>query len=136
MAANSDAAYGLDVKCVLDADVFWSTTTGLDLVYQDALHRILTNDVLGPGGVGWGYDVRQLLGMPTRELAAKQTMIAQVLQKDDRIQSATVTLTATVTRSMADVRFEGLCQTEFGPFPLVIPSILDVSAATIEGQAS
>jgi hypothetical protein len=61
VAANP---YGTDVRCVFDANALWTSTTGLQAVEQDLIHRLLTDNVLGPGGDGWGYDVRKLLGMP------------------------------------------------------------------------
>lgn len=135
MAINLPSDYGLDIACVDDADVFWTAAVGLPVVYQDAYHRVTTDNILGPGGVGWGRDCRRLLGMKTSELAAEQTAYAQVLARDERIQSATVTLTATTRGAVADVRFEAVCITADGPFSLVIPSILDLTAGTIEAQA-
>lgn len=137
MAINTPSSYGTDIACVDDADAFWSTVTGLPVVYQDAYHRVTTDDVLGPGGVGWGRDVRHLLGARTGTLEAERTRYAAILQRDERIQSATVTITATRRAGgMADVRFEAVCVTANGPFTLVIPSILDLTAGIIEGQAT
>lgn len=135
MAINEPSAYGTDIRCVTDADAFWSAVTGVDVVYQDAYHRITTDDVIGPGGVGWGRDVRRLLGASARDLAGLAPVYAQVLQRDERIQSAAVTITATRRGAFSDVRFEAICYTAAGPFSLIIPSILDLTAETIEGQA-
>jgi hypothetical protein len=136
MAQNPPANYGLDIACVTDANPFWSTAVGLPVVEQDAYHRVTNDDVLGPGGVGWGRDVRRLLGARTSTLAAEQVMFAQVLQRDQRIQSATVAITPTRRADgLADVRFVAVCVTAVGSFDLVIPSILDLTAGTIEAQA-
>lgn len=135
MATNPSANYGTDLACFYDADPFFSGVTGIESVRQDAFHRVTTDDVLGPGGVGWGKDCRRLLGMHTRDLAAQQPIYSNVLLKDERIESADVTITATTNKNgLADVRFEAICVTAFGPFDLVL-SILDLTTVTIEGQA-
>ncbi len=136
MAQNPPANYGLDIPCVMDGVPLLSTTVGLPVVYQDAYHRVTNDDVLGPGGVGWGRDVRRLLGAKTSTLAAEQVMFAQVLQRDQRIQSATVTITPTRRAGgLADVRFVAVCVTAVGSFDLVIPSLLDPTAGPIPAQA-
>lgn len=93
----------------------------------------MVDDVLGPDGVGWGKDVRRLLGMPARELAAQQPVFATVLLKDPRIQSADVTIAATVTNGMADVRFAALCTSALGPFDVVINSVASLTARVLAG---
>lgn len=135
MAINLPSDYGTDIACQNDADPFWSTVTGIGSVQQDAYHRVTTDDILGPGGVGWGRDCRRLLGMPTSQLPAEQVAFGQTLQKDDRIQTATVAIVATTRNGVADVAFTAVCVTAQGPFDLVIPSILDLTAGTIEAQA-
>lgn len=133
MAKNSASAYGKDVACMRDADSLFSAVTGLDVVRQAAFHRITTDSVLGPRGDGWGFDCRGLLGMSTRELAKMQPTISEVLQRDDRILSADVTLTSTTTRGLADVVVKATCITAEGPFDLVV-NVLDLTIGMLEGQ--
>lgn len=132
MAANP---YGTDVRCVFDADALWTATTGLQAVEQDLIHRLLTNNVLGPGGDGWGYDVRQLLGMPARELAGKQPMLVEVLTRDERVQTADVTLTVTTTNGLSDVTLDVTCVLFTGKVFRYVKSIRDLAAGDIEAQA-
>lgn len=133
MAKNAPSSYGKDIRCYTDADALFSTVTGVDLVKQDAFHRITTDSVLGPGGDGWGFDCRRLLGMSTRVLAGMQPFLSEVLQRDDRIQSADVTLAATTTRGLADVIIKAACVTEEGPFELVM-SVQDLTAGILEAR--
>ena len=133
MAVNSASTYGTDIRCLYDADAFFSAATGLESVRQDAFHRIMVDDVLGPQGEGWGKDVRRLLGMPARELVAQQPVFATVLLKDPRIQSADVTIAATITNGMADVRFAASCTSALGPFDVVIDSVASLTARVLAG---
>lgn len=132
MAVNNPAAYGRDVRCVVDADPLMSEVVGLDVVVQDAIHRITTDAVRGPGGEDFGFDCTRLLGMPTGDLAALQPTIAEVLQRDTRIDTADVTLTATTTNGLADVIIKATCTTALGPFSFV-KSVLELTAADLEG---
>lgn len=127
MATNA-SDYGRDVLCVLDADELFSDGVGLDIVRQDALHRITTDDVLGDDGtssiliVGWGFDCRRLLGLPASQLAAYQPILSEVLTRDPRVLSADVTLTPTVTNGLADVALRAECRTVTGQtFSIVGP---------------
>lgn len=134
MAANEPEAYGVDIRCFTDADPFWSTATGLESVRQDAYHRITTDDVVGPGGVGWGYDCRRLLGMPAGQLPAQQALIRAALLRDERISEADVTITTTTrTGGQVDVVLTIRCVTAAGPFDFVV-SVLDLTSETIERQ--
>jgi hypothetical protein len=139
MAINAPLAYGRDIACLFDADDVWTEATGVDVVRQDALHRLLTDDVLGDDGtgsfrkVGWGFDVRQLLGKSDSDLAAFQPVISEVLQRDARVLTADVTLTATVTDGLADVVLDVKATTDQGPFSLV-RSIQALAAGDLVGQ--
>lgn len=122
MSENAPNLYGRDIRCVRDADDLFSEVEGIDVVFQDALHRITTDDILGGDEgiiVGWGYDVRRLVGMPASKLGAQQPIVAEVLTRDPRIQSADVTLTATTTNGLADVLLRANCLTALGPFSIV-----------------
>lgn len=139
MSANPASFYGRDIRCVHDADSLWSEVEGLDLLYQDAIHRLTVDDILGDDGtgslviVGWGYDVRRLLGMPSSQLAAQQPQISAVLQKDPRILSADVSLTAVTTNGLDDVQLEIICNTALGPFSLV-KKVSDLVPSDLVGQ--
>jgi hypothetical protein len=134
VARNTASAYGRSLRCISDADPLFSSVEGLDLVKQDAIHRLANDSVLGPGGDGWGYDCMQLVGLPDSDLAARQPFIAEVLKQDPRIEEAEVALTTVRAGPVADVRIAAICYTAEGPFELV-KSVLELSAADIEGQA-
>jgi hypothetical protein len=139
MAFNEPAAYGKDVRCVFDADALFSTVEGVEVVYQDALHRLMIDDILGDDGSGgfviegWGFDCRKLLGLPISRLAAHQPILAEVLMRDPRIESARVVLTPVVTNGIADVELRADCDTALGPFTL-IKRISELQAADLIGQ--
>lgn len=121
--------FGTDIACVYDADAFFSTTSGIDLVRQDAIHRLLTDDILGDDGTGslviagWGYDVRRLLGMPASRLASMQPVLSEVLTRDERVDSADVTLTSRTVRGLTDVLVEVVGRTADGAFSFVLSSL-------------
>jgi hypothetical protein len=125
--------YGRDVRCVADCDSLFSEAEGLDIVFQDAIHRITTENVLGPGGDGWGKDCRKLIGMTQPELLAQQPLYAEALERDERINSADVTLSAITHNGLADVQIAATCYTDLGPFSFVKP-VSELTAADIEGQ--
>lgn len=121
MATNPASYYGTDLACINDADELFSEVSGINLIIQDTIHRITTTSVLGPGGDDWGYDLRNLLGASTAELARMQPTITEVIQRDDRIDTADVTLTATITNGLADIDVRIECTTALGPFTLTRP---------------
>ncbi len=137
MAVNEPLAYGYDVKCVLDADELWTPVNGLGLLYQDCVHVLTQDDFLGPGGTGRGYDVRRLLGLPTSRLSAQQPVIAEVLQRDERIERAEVKLVPTSRNGqLASIEVQVNIFTAAGPtFSFVLP-VSQYSAAVAQGQAS
>ncbi len=140
MAVNLAASYGRDIACLRDSDDLFTEAVGLDVVRQDAFHRITTDNVLGDDGtgslviVGWGFDVRRLVGMNASKLAAHQPILSSVLTRDPRIDHADVTLTPTTTRGLADVQVRAVCTTALGTFPLVIKSVVDLDPADLVGQ--
>lgn len=133
MARNAPAAYGVDIACLRDADALFTPATGLDVVIQSAFHRLTTDSVLGPGGDGWGFDCRRLLGMRGAKLAAMQPMLSEVLTRDERIETADVTLTAVRTNGLDDVRIEVTCATALGPFTFV-RTVIGLTTADFEAQ--
>jgi hypothetical protein len=134
VATNPSLDYGLDVACISDADDMFTEVSGVDLVAQDALHLITSDDFLGPGGDSLGFDARRLIGLNTDELIGMQSVLEQILENDDRILRAVVTLTATTRNGLADVVLEAICETEHGPFALT-KSIGELTEQDLEGQA-
>ncbi len=126
MATNEARLYGSDIACISDADELWSEVEGLEVVKQDAIHVITTDDFLGPGGAGRGFDCRRLIGKNTAELASLQPILVEVLCRDDRINDAQVVLTSTTTRGLADVEIACTCHTDLGPFSFT-KSVMDLT---------
>lgn len=120
MSRNEPAAYGRDVRSLNDADALFSEVEGIDVTVQDALHRLTVDNILGGEGVivGWGFDVRRLIGMTRGELASHQPILNEVLLRDDRIESATITLEQTQNDGLDDVQIDISCTTALGPFSL------------------
>ncbi len=118
MATNPNSYYGRTIACIDDADELWSEIEGPAVVVQDAIHRLTCDSVLGPGGEDWGFDLRKKLGAPQQELTRSQPFITEVLTRDDRVDTADVTLTATSTNGMADIRIDAILHTALGTFPL------------------
>ena len=136
MAYNAPVDYGTDLGCILSTDVLFSSTTGVDVVRQDAYHRLLTDSVLGPAGDDWGYDCRRLLGAKDSLIAAIQPLLSEVLQRDERIQQASVSVTSSSTGTgLRVVTVKATCVTAAGPFDLVL-NIDNVSVSTIDQQTS
>ena len=140
MAQNEPTSYGRDIRCVSDADELFTEAVGIDVVRQDAIHRITTDDILGDDGTGsffirgWGYDVRKLLGMPTRRIRSQQPLISAALLNDPRIYTADVRLTPTTVNGLADVQIEIECTTALGPFSLV-RLVSELTAADLVNQS-
>lgn len=134
MASNPSQDYGLDVACVIDADDMFTEAGGLQIVAQDALHLLTSDDFLGPGGDGLGFDCRRLIGLSTVELVGLQPVLEGVLENDDRILHASVRLTATTRNGVADVLIEAECTTAEGPFALT-KFVGDLKESDLENQA-
>lgn len=126
MASNPAADYGTDLACVYDAGDDFGTVTGLDLVRQDAIHRLLTDSVLGPedDAADWGFDVRRLLGAPNASTSTIGPTLSEVLTRDPRILTADVTVD--VDDGGLGLTVSATCTTALGPFDLVLP----ISAVT------
>lgn len=116
MASNPAEYYGTDIACVADADELFSEVTGLDVVVQDAIHRITTDHILGPNGIDWGYDCRKLLGGTDRDLRLAQPIITEVLTRDDRVETADVSLTSMSRNGIVDAELTVTLYTAYGPF--------------------
>ena len=131
MAQNPAQDYGTDVACVVDADELFSEAEGIDVVAQDALHSITQEDFLGPGGDGRGIDVRTFVGANQSFLTSRQPLVAEVLERDDRITHADVVLTAITTKGLSDVQIDMTCFTDEGPFSLT-RKVSDLTANDLE----
>jgi len=131
MAQNPAQDYGVDIACVVDADEFFSEAEGVDVVMQDCLHAITQEDFLGPGGDGRGIDVRKFIGANQTFLNSQQPLIAEVIERDERITHADVVLTAIVFNGLSDVQIEITGFTEAGPFTLT-RKISDLTAEDLE----
>jgi len=134
MASNQPAAYGRDIRCIRDADGLLSSVVGIDVVVQAAIHRITTPSVLGPGGDDWGEDAHRLLGMPQDQLTREQPLFAAAITKDDRVETADVTLTAISSNGKADVLISVIGTSALGPFEFVKP-VSELTSNDIERQA-
>lgn len=139
MAKNPALDYGRDIRCMRDADALFSEAVGLEVVKQDAFHRISTDDILGDDGTGsfviggWGFDSRKLAGLLASRLPSFQPVLSEVLTRDPRILSADVKLTPVVTNGLADVEIRAVCTTAKGQFSL-IKRVSELTASDLEGQ--
>lgn len=135
MAQNTPSAYGTDLLCIDDADELFSDVTGIQVVAQDAYHRLTNDTVLGEGGEDWGYDVTKLLGMTTAQIAAMPPTISAALQKDERIQAADVTITQNkrVGSQLWSIIITAICYTAEGPFTLIL-GVSDLTVAILAGS--
>lgn len=134
MAINPAEAYGLDVACLSDADELFTEAEGLDIVIQDVFHLLLSDDFLGPGGDGLGFDCRRLLGLSTTELVGLEPVLSQVVETDDRIlRGVSVTLRSVTRNSVADVDITVEAETELGPFKQT-KSVLELTADDLNSE--
>lgn len=136
MAVNAQTEYGFDIATpgrANDADELFTEAVGLDIVRQDTIHLLLSDDFLGPGGDGLGFDCRRLIGMSDTVLVGLQPVLENVLERDDRILSASVTLTAVKNPGGAnDVLIDVTCATAAGPFTLT-KTVGELTSADLDG---
>lgn len=133
MAVNDPEAYGVDIASIVDADALFSEAEGLAVVRQDAIHRLSTDNVLGPEGEGWGFNCARLLGMTATQVAAMPPVLTEVLLRDDRIEDAQVSLQVIdVGHGMRDIRITVSCITALGPFSFV-KRASELTATDLEG---
>jgi hypothetical protein len=131
MAVNPAADYGRDVLAISDADELFSDGEGLDVLIQDCLHVVTCTDFLGPGGDGRGFDVRELIGASSDELESIGPILAEVVERDDRIDSATVTLTKTTSNGLDDVALQIVAESALGPFSIT-KNVRDLTQSDIQ----
>ncbi len=133
MAYNPASYYGRDTLCVSDANNTFDDVSGLPCLTQDLIHLITTDSFLDDStfdGTALGWDARQLLGKDDQQLASYQPILVEALQRDDRVQSATVALTATKISGIDSVQIVATGTTALGPFSFTVP---DLSALTSAG---
>lgn len=107
----------VDLKCVLDADPFFTTATGLTVLVQDAIHVITTDNFLpSPEGDGRGYDVRKTIGMRDADLPAAAITMTARLQEDSRLQNVRVTLVGAGAGEKRDIYCTVAFDSDFGAF--------------------
>ena len=132
---NDPLIYGRDLRCIDDADDQFSEVTGLGLIKQSAYHRLTNDRILGEPGdpdcEEYGFDCVRLSGMTSAQLLTMPAVLSAVLQRDERIQTADVTLT-TITNGdgTLDVVVTADCTTALGPFKVVFP-VSQLTAASL-----
>lgn len=139
MARNPAAAYGLTLSCMDDVDALFSTVDGIEGIAQDMYHRLTNATVLGPGGEEWGEDLTRWPGMPADKMARRGPYLAEVITRDERIDSADVDV---VPSRIAGTRWAGTVQivahTALGPFRRVFgfdsKTVADITNI-LEGEA-
>ena len=107
-----------EVSVFSDALPSLAVATWLETVKQMAFHKLTTDNILGPGGEGWGFDCTRLLGSRAADLASKRAVLASLLQDDDRVEKATVTFTDLTAGSLRDLRVDVHLDTVNGPVDL------------------
>jgi len=118
---------GTDIGCYPDLDASFATVTAFILLGQDLARRLET----ARGGLfydsQYGLDLREMVN-DTATLAnarKRQTQIKGEVEKDERVQRATVTVTYLLNSSSATVKL--VVETAAGPFTY----ILNVTALTV-----
>jgi hypothetical protein len=135
--------FGIDI-CLFsdtdDADELWSEVSGVALVRQDLRLRLQTDQLLynatdlangleiALDSADWGFDLNRLAGATTGTAANYQGRIKRVVLKDQRIQSADVTITEATSNGLTTLTITIACMTALGPFRLVF--MLDPSQPT------
>lgn len=122
-AANQADPLGYDVKVGSDLDPSGRSATGLELVTDAMLHRLMADRLALTGApddeVEFGEDVRRWAGeaLDADALAARAPRLEEVLRRDPRLASVAVALTLTAGAPASRYRF-----------------LISVSAVTVRGQ--
>lgn len=121
--ANQADPLGYDVAVDYDLDPSGRSASGLELVLSGMLHRLSQGRILMTGApddqVDFGEDVRQWIGeaLDQRALDARAPLLEEVLRRDPRLASVTVSLRTAAGQDASQVAF-----------------YIDVSAVTIRGE--
>lgn len=129
---TSAPTFGVDFRSAGALGGARTILSGVDVIAQDAAHRLTEDNVLGPNGDGSGFDVRKLIGMYQPALTKLAPIVASALLRDDRVLTADVSLTSVDTNGLLDVLLVAKCMTAEGPFE--IASLVSALASTWPGS--
>ena len=121
--ANQADPLGFDVKVGWDLDPSGRSASGLELVLDGMLHRLEQGRILMTGApddqVDFGEDVRAWVGeaLDQSALNSRSPLIEEVLRRDPRLATVTVSLTRAMGQNASQVAF-----------------YINVSAVTIRGE--
>jgi hypothetical protein len=127
--------FGRDISCTTSLRT-GRYSTGLRLVAEAAFRRLSTPRGTLQGGVdeeNYGLDLSSLIGSTATEAdaAGLPSRISAELVKDERIDSASATLTAVTSGPSVAWNVDVLCITDEGPFELQL-SVNDVSVELLK----
>jgi hypothetical protein len=128
------ADFGTDIRSIPDLDPGFGLVSGRAALVEDLLRRLSTPR----GGVFFapdeGYDLRALLneGLDEDGIAREQMAIEAELERDERIASASVTLS--LDHAQQRGRLTAALTDADGPFPLVI-GINQLTVELLRGSA-
>lgn len=112
--------YGYDLSCIDDLDPSMIEVGGNLVLAQACARRLLTPNGTLLDDADYGYDLTQWIDadLDPADAAEIQVAIAQELQKDERVSSATCLLTYTQATSVitAQITIDGAA----GPFQFVL----------------
>jgi len=97
--------------------------SGLLLVAQNALHRLITPPGMLRGGKEeglYGIDIPGLVGHGVASIATIPSRIRAQLMRDERIADVGTTITESTVGPATTVVIKVLCHTQIGPFELLL----------------
>jgi hypothetical protein len=120
--------FGTDINTpgAMDLDPFFTEIEGVDALGQACARRLMTPRGSLVGDAAYGYDVRAHLNDDDPNTSAIAAAVADELAKDERVESATATVT--FDGAAGSLTITATVFTAAGPFRLV----LAVSAVTVE----
>ena len=121
---NSSSPLGYDTSCTdsLRSGIFVS---GIRLVAEACYRRLITPRGMLQGGeaeADYGLDLLNLIGSvsTTNDAAALEGQISAELQKDERVQSVSATVTVVTTQPTVSLTISISVQSAAGPFTMVL----------------
>jgi hypothetical protein len=128
-----DSKLGTDIDGIFDTGTMLTLASGLKNLGNALCRRLIT-----PRGAlfydpEYGYDVRSFLnkGFTPDQLAAVQDQIAAEVEKDDRIQDATVTVVTDISAMSMQITI--VAEISEGPYAFII-SVDRVTARLLSAQ--
>jgi hypothetical protein len=123
--------YGTTISVVDDLPLRWTRISGQRVVAEAVARRWGTERGSLPYARDYGTDARGIVGdtLTVAEIASWQTALEREAEKDERVESASVTVT--YDRGAAKVRIVGQITTADGEFEMVM-SVSDSSAELLE----